>query len=1364
MTVSDFLTDEEFEALSASGQVQEVPESQDFISDEEFEALQAQGVFSQLEDPTLLQSIGEGVEHGGLGLGAQVAGVPEAFSDAASGDSSLLDVLDQFSASNPIFAPLRYAAKGVAALGDTGVPSDLRSRLEAEQKELALANQPNATAFNVASSVTDALGKMAAGGGRGATALFGGGAGSEKYLELRDRGVDTDTALAAATAYGTGISQTERLGLDAALARSGSSLFSKGAGLLGASIAEGAEEAIEVPFEAAIDSLATGDEFPDLGELASEGAEAFKLGAISGGVIKTAVGATRLATDKYIQHTGHKAIDDLLKDAQDGPLLALPAPEERKALPVPEERLGLPAPESAFAKEARKRFADKGSSFPTSVIKPEILRDPSLIQQGQVVLGQLRNEQGLLGPDAPTGGEPITQEDLSRGIPQARDSRLPEQQLRNEMLRAEQGLDPYADISKGALREGTGERGRIDWGSEFGGTPIFEEAIQGVREFHRRVTESIKDGAIRRAAIASGQLRVDPRKPNKTLTEGDGYLGKALSASAFEETIAKRIPLYKDVVNTSYELEEQKHTNKAELSRNAQPYFLLNDKKRVHQFLAAQRIAQSQGKHLREDTESLRAKGWSDQEIQALRSVRDTMNKAADKIREGLLANIPKGSQDNIIQYKKAVDTLIDQHFKSALYVPFSRRGKYYVYAPDYKNEATGDTGYFSLHESRREARREEVRLIKQGLKVENGEMRPDNLREGKTIDGDEKRGTSLDVFTDLDPEVIAKLADVDSDASLALSEITGGALAGAKGNKARGFNKHLMKAKLTAGYSEDMERNIAEYLTSLSNWHAVKLSNPKYNAAIDKLSAAGKTKLAERARWRKNYMQTRKGEMQGYRRFLGLYYLTRPLSALVNGTQSVTTTQPAIAEHDGYIKAWGTYSKAMANTASYLTNKEHFAKNKELNGLLKKFSDSGLLDDQNTKELSGRAAGKVRGKAGVSIEDMLMAGFSAAESLNRHHAFFAGYDIAKRNGLKGEELEQFTKDFIRKTQFDYTKANRPEMATGKLGAPALTFRLFQGNYARFLIDRMSKAKGGDLKAFQALAASLMHMGALGGVAAFPGAREVLKAFEAEGEDPKQYIRKLPMSESWQDFLLYGGPGAFGYNVSGSIAFGDLAPDIEQGLGAAIIRIVGGVPLDIPQRVGKAAWQWLDQDNPDLAIETIAPPAMRALLQTVRWNREASKSLDPRQRGYRTSTSQYVAGEKEPSLEELIWKALGGTPTRLSKEYERLHSERLLVENYRDNEGYNSKIASAIIKGDEDRIRELVADAIEKARKVMANDSLSPLEKEVEVRKNIPQEQYIKSALKSKLLQLNPGTPKLVREQIRAVREGFGTGPEIPQP
>lgn len=699
-------------------------------------------------------------------------------------------------------------------------------------------------------------------------------------------------------------------------------------------------------------------------------------------------------------------------------------------------------------------------------------------------------------------------------------------------------------------------------------------------------------------------------------------------AFIFPKTLAEKNPQFRPIFDTAMDLNKNRDSIAFSLSEQLKDYTVLPDKARVNNYLAASRIAAQEGTSWNETPESMSRAGLKPIDIKAIQAVRNTMDTSLNVLRDTLIAD---GKPPPV------ADAIIND-LRSQKYVPFGRFGDSFIYSA----QANGGKGHFSLHENQTSMRETLRNLEKQDVT---------DTRYGQF------KKPPKEAYDDLPTSLSFHIGELPA-------ERTAGAL------PPQGFRAHLTQAKLTPGFEKNLDRSISEYVVGLSNWAAKKQAQPKFAEAISKIDPYKNGQLYGYADRYVKYMTSNTPEMQRLRQALSLYYLGGNIkSAAVNLTQSLTTTSHLIAKDVGYKSMPAVYSDAMKKTGWYFSNPKSFQRsNPELYSAIDTAMRQGNISEQAYREITGRSRGVPGGKSPL---DVVMIAFDAAEKLNRTHAFIAGYEMAGKKGANFEERVRAGEKLSEDSQFIYSKANRPEIARGKM-APLFTFRLFAGNWLRLIRNNVNKND------WPSAVGMLGTMFALGGLGALPFAKDLMKFLEVSGRDPKKELRAAGAGEG----ILHGLPAKLaGIDISGAVSMGELAPDVEQGLVPGMVRAMSGVIADPFQRVGKAAWLAGEMDSPERAIEAILPESLRNLAVARRWATEGAVSPD----GTR------LVDDLTPF--EIGVKALGFTPSRISQAYEVKHSLDLLNKRSRDNDNINFKVAKAIAEGDNERLAQLIQQA-----------------------------------------------------------------------
>jgi len=727
-------------------------------------------------------------------------------------------------------------------------------------------------------------------------------------------------------------------------------------------------------------------------------------------------------------------------------------------------------------------------------------------------------------------------------------------------------------------------------------------------------------------------------------------------AFALPSTLAEKFKEYRRTYQAADHWRRNVSARHFDLKAKFAPYLALKDKSAVNAFLQKQNDLILSRRAVPETPEALTKLGLKPEEIAAVRAWRDTFEFSWDMTANAMKADPPASvdTPEKLEQFYQKVDEWKESK-RQELYMPRSRHGSYFVYAPD-----APDGGWFSMHEKKSDMVKTARELSQKGYAVREGQYMKNNHG----------------AYDELPPDFLASMGDLDADRPAPNREFV------------EGFKGHLLRAKRVQGFSQDLERSAAEYLSGAANFYAHKVANAEFKEAMkDLVPGSALYKQAEKLKASLKDPSV----FPAVRKFYAVWYLTRPLSAAVNMAQSLAVTLPRIIREEGFIDAAQIYAQAVGKSAKYFATRKAFAKaDPALSEAIFEARRQGIIGSGNMDELKAKAAGK----AASSPLDYGLALFSGAEYANRLHAFIAGWDMAARKGLSGSARFEYANDIVNKTQFDYSKANRPEIARGWKAAP-MTFRLFSGNMLRAIRDNAGLSKN----QMEALAVQLGIVTALGGTGAMFGVKEIKAAFKAMGYNPDKAERdfaKKYFGEKGADAVQYGIPGMYGFSIAGNLAAPELAPEIEEGVVPALGRLAFGVTADLPQRFARAKMLY-DRGATEgkglmwggEALDQLLPPVARN-------QREAYRAS---QQGFRSPATNAVLVEN-PTDADIAWKSFGGSPTSLSKAYAENQTLYRLGERARDNGEINQKLARALFENNQTKVNAILAEIEEHNRNV----------------------------------------------------------------
>lgn len=725
--------------------------------------------------------------------------------------------------------------------------------------------------------------------------------------------------------------------------------------------------------------------------------------------------------------------------------------------------------------------------------------------------------------------------------------------------------------------------------------------------------------------------------------------------------------------DTAMDVQENTFRTAKNLTEEAKPYFNLSDKTKVNQALEA---ARRQGNKFIPTPESLAAMGLSPEESSAFLAVRKTMDSSLAVLREALIARGKKiDIPEKQAKYAENVDAFIEK-LKGQNYVPFSRFGDYFVAAktPD------GEMVSYTLHENKKDyvAALQEAR--KQGYKVEGGKVQK----------------PAREAYESMPPNLLRAIGEIDEKGNISEG--------GKSGLPPQGFKAHLTQAKLTAGQEQNFDRAISDYIVGLSSFAANADAQPKYNEAlsmIDPRANAGLYKFTS------DYIDRMGAGSPGggaFRKALATYYLGGNIkSAALNLTQGLTMTYPLLSRHVNNAEV--VMTKSYAKAGRYLASPESFAKaDPELAAALKVAVDDGTTSEKNFRELTAKSrTGKPQK---TTASDALFLFFGAAEKANRLQSFIAGYEAARQNGIDPTQRIDFAKNFVTETQFEYSKANRPALASGPVGSTALMFKMFPGNWLRAFRNTIGEGQ------YQATVRMVGGMLVLGGATAMPMIKPIMQAMEAAGVDPKAEAREFINNKTLTDILLYGLPTYTGMNISGAVGLGDLGTGMEQGIAPAILKTVMGVAVDPLNRVqasralAEKGHEYIDSDGL-LGLGRASEPLQPEFLRNMSAAYRASKE------GFRDARGRPLV--KDPTTSELLMKGAGFTPQRLARAYEDMHSRDVLEKRVESTgKNLNLRLALAIKENDGQKLRAIVEEIRQHNEKAPPEEQIVPNQASIE--------------------------------------------------
>jgi hypothetical protein len=374
-------------------------------------------------------------------------------------------------------------------------------------------------------------------------------------------------------------------------------------------------------------------------------------------------------------------------------------------------------------------------------------------------------------------------------------------------------------------------------------------------------------------------------------------------------------------------------------------------------------------------------------------------------------------------------------------------------------------------------------------------------------------------------------------------------------------------------GFSTDTQRVLASYITSNARLAATNLYGADMRQAIDEIPA-GQGDLAQYGTRLMTYLQNPQEEFAGLRNFMFFWYLGGSLSsAAVNLSQVPMVLLPYMTQFKGF-------KPSMILSAYQVAVKGRDAQGRwagaseALNQALSKAELEGLIAPQEIYNLLATARGGQLGGVSRAMRHPLTqlglnawaSMFSWAEQLNRTVSFVTAYNLALKNGLKGDQAFELASNAVKDTQFVLRRENRPEWARGVM-SPLFTFKQFTVNYLE-LLKRLPVKQQAYMVAVMILAA---------GATGLPGEEDledlidtIAQLFFGKNLQSRQWLEQTAetyLGETISGGLLKGVSGlGLPINLQSRIGMGNIIP------GTGLLKPAStGDTRDLAEIMGPAA-------------------------------------------------------------------------------------------------------------------------------------------------------------------------------------------------
>ncbi len=506
-------------------------------------------------------------------------------------------------------------------------------------------------------------------------------------------------------------------------------------------------------------------------------------------------------------------------------------------------------------------------------------------------------------------------------------------------------------------------------------------------------------------------------------------------------------------------------------------------------------------------------------------------------LRDAVLAHIetlPAGKlQDEI---REEVTDKFDRldGLKAAGYAPLMRFGKYAVRVIG----EGGESKFFGLYESGADAAKAARQL------GEDPQFKKDQISRGVMSQEDFK------LLKGLSPETLSLFANITGVEKNDAMQVW---LKQATAN--RSALKRMIKRKGIEGYSEDVSRVLASFITSNARGASQGLHFGEMQQHVSDISDGDVKDAAVKLR---DYVQNPVEEAASLRGFLFANFLGGSLaSAAVNMTQPFLMTMPYLSKYVGIPGS----AKIMADSLKQLTTgvtgdmkialaiaeKEGIVSPQELHQLQAMSMGRGSLLGQAARFFgAGDKISSTLDTAGKRAMFIWGAPFALAEQFNRRLTFIAAYQVAKQKGHV--DPFAFAAKAVIETQGLYNKANRPQWARGAIGATLFTFKQYSIGYLEFMKRMWTAGEPGSIERTEGRKAALFGIALLvlaAGAQGLPGADDLDDLIDTIGQrlgyDVNAKRWKQQNLPAWLQYGFSALPG-IPLDVAGRLGIGNLIP------------------------------------------------------------------------------------------------------------------------------------------------------------------------------------------------------------------------------
>ena len=376
--------------------------------------------------------------------------------------------------------------------------------------------------------------------------------------------------------------------------------------------------------------------------------------------------------------------------------------------------------------------------------------------------------------------------------------------------------------------------------------------------------------------------------------------------------------------------------------------------------------------------------------------------------------------------------------------------------------------------------------------------------------------------------------------------------------------------------------------------------------------------------------------------------------SALINLTALPMLVYPILGARFGFAKA------AAAMAASNKTASEWVLKgdntNSKYKGLYDYLQEHGQLEHTQARELMEGRRVSTEDYVGLKskILDGLSIPFSATEKYNRAVTAIAAYDLAKANGFSEEKALRLAADTVKDVHTSGMAETAPKWMQNPIGRVFFTFKSFAWNSAFLMARAFQQAFKGESKEIRDIARRQL-LGTMFMTSTFAGVKglpfmglaqvlgQMLHALFGDDDEPYDFHEDL---RAFFGELMYKGPVNFITNLEISNRVGvaqDLIwrddPRASDGLVLGAMQKAFGPAGSYLVNVENAA-KMFNEGHTERAIEAVMPSFVRNGMKGTRYMVEGARTLkgDP--------------VEEDINAYNSMMQVIGFSPASLSSKYE----------------------------------------------------------------------------------------------------------------